>query len=306
MPVSVGLQHAGSFQVSGWPYLNTLVLTPSEQEIKFNFISSEVIVWNSGGADLNFYFASGSSNVFTLPAGKKVTLRVKTGSIFALSAGESTIKLFVSMTNISLERIGAIPTGSYFGQVIDQDGDGVPDWADQFKTYAGEPATANPSPIGSSDLWLEYDDGEGGVLIYDENTFDTSLPNTLYLPDCQKTFEQVDIQPMMDNLKAYYKDSEDVQQEMVILDPSLGSVIILNRNVNQAIALTVARTTIGDEIVSVTVYLAVHFICIVESAPTTGYELEGDFGSELLDNPSTLDSTTMDPVDLDTGFYEET
>ena len=219
MPVSVGLQHAGSFQVSGWPYLNTLVLTPSEQEIKFNFISSEIIVWNSGGADLDFYFASGSSNVFTLPAGKKVTLRTKAGSIFALSAGESTIKLFVSMTNISLERIGVIPTESYFGPVIDQDGDGIPDGLDMFSTYAGMPSTTNPSPIGSSDLWLEYDDGEGGVLIYDENTLETSLPNTLYLPDCQMTFEQVDIQPMMDNLKAYYKDGEDVQQEVIISDP---------------------------------------------------------------------------------------
>jgi len=308
MPISVGLQHAGSFQVSGWPYLNTVVLTPSEQEIKFSFVSSEITVWNAGGADLSFYFTAGSSNIFILPAGKRITVRVKAGSIFALSADGSTIKLFVSMTNIPLARIGVIPAGSYFRSMPDADGDGIPDGLDMFTTYAGEPVTTNPNPIGDSELWMEYDDGEGGVLIYDKNTGNTLLPNTLYLPDCQTTFEHTDIQPIMDNLNAYYLDGEGVQQPFTITYPDLATsgVQILTRNSDQEVAITVARSTIGDDTVSVTVYFNVHFICIAESAPTTGYNWEGDFTSETLSYPSTPESTSMDPDDLGAGFFEET
>jgi hypothetical protein len=307
MPVSVGLQHVGSYQVSGWPYLNTIVLTSSEQEFKFNFISSEVTVWNAGGEDLKFYFTSGSGNVFILPAGKKVSMKVKAGSIFALSESETTIKIFASMTIIPLERIGVIPTGSYFGPIQDADEDGVPDEFDLYKTFAGEYSGSNPAPIGDSDLWLEYDDGVGGVLVYDSNSGNTDLPNTLYIPDnCQMTFGQEDIQPMMNNLSAYYIDSEETQQEQAILDPDLSSVSILNRNVDQTVPITVERTSLGGETVSVTVYLAVHFPCIAESTPSTGYELDGDDSSESFGYPSTPESTSMDPDDLGYGFYEET
>jgi hypothetical protein len=307
MPIAVGLQHVGSFQVSGWPYFHTATLTSSEQEFKFNFICSELTVWNAGGEDLKFYFTSGSTEAFLLPAGKKVTMKIKAGSVFALSEVGTNIRLLASMTTVSLARIGIIPTGSYYGPVPDADEDGIPDEFDAYKTFAGEYSGSNPAPVGDSDLWLEYDDGVGGVLIYDKNTETNNLPNTLYIPDnCQMTFEQEDIQPIMDNLNAYYIDSGGVQQEQTILDPDLDGVNILNRNVDQTVSITVERTTLGGETVSITVYFKVHFPCIAESTPAVGYELEGDDDAETYSYPSTPESTTMDPDDLGFGFYEET
>ena len=307
MPITVGLQHAGSFQVSGWPYLNTAELTSSEQEFKFNFVCSELTIWNAGGEDLKFYFTSGSDQVFILPSGKKVTMRIKAGAVYALSELGTNIKMFASMTNIPLERIGMIPTGSYFGPVPDADGDGTPDEFDLYKTFAGDYDGTNPAPVGSSELWLEYDDGVGGTLVYDQESEETGLPNTLYMPDnCQTTFEQEDIEPAMQYLSAYYIDELGVQQEQTILDPDLSGVNILDRNVDQTIPITVERTTLGGDTVSVTVYLTVHFPCIAESTPTTGYELEGDDGPEVFGYPSTPEDTSMDPDDLGFGFYEET
>ena len=151
MPVTVGLQNAGSFQVAGWPYLNTTILGSSEKEFKFNFISQEVTVWNSGTEGLEFYFVSGSSNVFALPAGKKVTMRIKTGSVYAKSASGTTIKLFVSMTNIPVGLIGTIPIGPSAGPMPDDDGDGIWVWVD---------------PTGVT--WTEYADG----LWYPDNGAD--------------------------------------------------------------------------------------------------------------------------------------
>ena len=210
------------------------------------------------------------------------------------------------MTTIPLERIGIIPTGSYFGPIPDADGDGVPDYSDLFKTYGGPYEGVNPSPVGDSELWLEYDDGAGGFLNYDKNTGNTNLPNTLYIPDnCQNTFELEDIQPIMDNLSAYYNDGDGVQQEMSIPNPDLSSVVITDRNVDQQVPITVERTTLGDETVSITVYFTVNFPCIEESAATTGYELEGNDDLETYENPTTLDDTTMDPDDLGYGFFED-
>jgi hypothetical protein len=157
MPVTVGLQNAGSFQVSGWPYINTATLSSTEQEFTFNFISQEITIWNAGGEDLKFYFSSASPTVFILPSGKKVTLRVKAGSIFALSEQGTQIKLFVSMTNVSLERMGVIPSGSPAGPIPDADGDGTPDYGDIFPRFFGEPPpdSSEWDKSGTEDLWME-------------------------------------------------------------------------------------------------------------------------------------------------------
>jgi hypothetical protein len=303
MPVSVGLQHAGSFQVSGWPYINAATLNSSEQEFPFNFISSEVTVWNVGSQSLDFYFTTGDTSPFKLPAGKKVTMKVKAGSIFAKSASGTDVKLFVSMTNIPVGLIGTIPTGSYFGPIPDDDGDGVPDWSDtlpMFSTFGAPYPGTNPMPVGSSDLWMEFDDGGGSSL-----TESGYVPTTLYLSDCQMSFGAEDIEPIMENLTAYYQEDGSEPIPMVIPTPDLSGIVILDRNVDQTVAILVERTTIGDVVVSVNIYFKVHFICI-EDTTTTGYDLEGDDSAEFYSYPTDPDDTTLDPDDLGYEFYEET
>jgi hypothetical protein len=309
MPVTVGLQNVGSFQVSGWPYINTATLDSNEQEFTFNFVSQEITVWNSGGEDLKFYFTSGSDSVFILPSGKKVTLRVKAGSIFALSDLGTEIKLFVSMTNIPLERIGVIPTGSYVGPIPDSDGDGEPDYADLlplFGTFGVPYPGINPNPVGSTDLWLEYDDGEGGVLIYDEETEETLLPHVLYLNDCPTSIQNSDLDPVMNNLSAFYINEQGETEELEISYPDLNLIDLLDQNTDQKIPVSVSRTVIGGDTITITVYMTVHLVCIVPGLPTTGYDLEGDTNPEVHDYPTNPDDVTIDPNDNNYEFNEIT
>ena len=226
MPVTVGLQNVGSFQVAGWPYINTATLDSNEQEFKFNFVSQEITVWNAGGEDLKFYFTSGSDNVFVLPSGKKVTLRVKAGSIFALSELETQIKLFVSMTNIPLERIGVIPASSPAGPMPDDDGDGVPDEADSFPKFFGEPhpESSEWDKKGSVDLWME---------ISGSTKFELE-PLTLFLND---PFPYPVLYP---GLEAYYVDANDdiIDYTGDILSPTSTSYNSVNTGVANTYTIT--------------------------------------------------------------------
>ena len=309
MPVTVGLQNVGSFQVAGWPYINTATLDSNEQEFTFNFISQEITVWNAGGEDLKFYFTSGSASVFILPAGKKVTLRVKAGSIFALSDQGTQIKLFVSMTNIPLERIGVIPVSTPAGPMPDDDGDGVPDEFDPdflFGTFSSPYPGNNPLPVGTTELWLEYDDGEGGVLVYDEETGEVSLPHVLYLNDCPTSIQNSDLDPVMNNLSAFFINDEGQTVELEIIYPDFSLINLLNQNTDQKIPVSVSRTNISQDTVTVTVYMTVHLVCIVPGLTTTGYDLEGNTDTEEYEHPTNSDEISIDPNDNSFEFNQIT
>jgi len=309
MPVTVGLQNVGSFQVAGWPYINTATLDSNEKEFKFNFISQEITVWNAGGEDLKFYFTSGSDSVFILPAGKKVTLRVKAGSIFALSEQTTQIKLFVSMTNIPLERMGVIPDLGSAGPIPDQDGDGVPDEFDPnflFGTFGVPYPGDNPLPVGTTELWLEYDDGEGGTLVYDEETEETSLPHVLYLNDCPTSIQNSDLDPVMNNLSAFFVNDEGQTEELEISYPNLNLINLLDQNKDQKIPVSVSRTSIGGDTITVTVHMTVHLVCIVPGLTTTGYDLEGNTDTEEYEHPTNPNETSIDPNDNSFEFNQIT
>lgn len=311
MKVTVGLQHAGSFQVSGWPYLNTAVLSSTEQEFKFNFISQEITVWNAGAQTLKFYFTSGSGNVFELPSGKRVTLRVKAGSIFAKSASGTTIKLFVSMTNIPIDKIGTIPTGSYFGPVgPDSDGDGVPDIFDPtFDIFGGDWPQAGAGAAGSNNLWMEYLNESGDYMQYDSTAGGALIPDTLYFIDCPSSIDSGDFDPIMSNLTAHYVDTtvdphNQVDYTSNIVTPSPSDVDLTIQNADQLIPITVERSFTDPSVLSVTVYLKVHIVCPDEGdLPECGDELDGDFDEVTYGYPTAADETTTDPAALDAGLW---
>lgn len=295
MPVTVGLQNVGSFQVAGWPYINTATLDSNEQEFKFNFISQEITVWNAGGEDLKFYFTSGSGNVFILPSGKKVTLRVKAGSIFALSELGTQIKLFASMTNISLERIGVIPTGSYFGPLPDQDGDGIPDDLDPLPGFFGSSypeGTSAWDKLGTEDLWME---------ISGSTTFSLD-PVTYYLGEFIGNEHPV----LYPGLEAYYLNSDEdvidytvniespIQTEFNAIDVNTPGTYIANYRVTKE----------GPNGTTVEVLAPREFIVLETTQPAnplTTYEMEPP---ELFEPMTFQDATSLGDIDLDTPEAE--
>jgi len=312
MKVTVGLQHAGSFQVSGWPYLNETTLNTTEQEFTFNFISQEVTVWNAGAQTLKFYYTSGSGNVFELPAGKKVTMRVKAGSIFAKSStGTTTIKLFVSMTNIPLERIGTIPTGSYFGPAgADLDGDGTPDIFDPFiKMFGGDWPDAAEGASGDNNLWMEYTSDSGEVMEYSADAGGSVIPDTLYFIDCPGSIDSSDFDPIMENLTAHYVNYTadppvEVDFTSNIVAPVQSDVDLTKQNEDQFVPITVERSFTDPSVLSVTVYLKVHIVCPDEGdLPECGDELDGDFEEITYGYPTAADETTTDPAALDASLW---
>lgn len=292
MPVTVGLQNVGSFQVAGWPYINTATLDSNEQEFTFNFVSQEITVWNTGGEDLKFYFTSGSDSVFILPAGKKVSLRVKAGSIFALSELGTQIKLFVSMTNIPLERIGTIPVSIPAGPMPDADGDGVPDEADPLPKFFGEPPPESSEwdKKGSEDLWME---------ISGSTNFELE-PLTLFLND------PLPYPVLYPGLEAYYLNVDDniLDYTNQIISPTTDTY----NSVNTSIAGTYTITyEVTKEFNTVSVDRDVVVIGQAQQAePILTYQFDGgDFSTLEFEGPTLLSDLSLEQTGLEVNEYEE-
>jgi hypothetical protein len=292
MPVTVGLQNVGSFQVAGWPYINTVTLNSSEQEFQFNFVSQEVTVWNSGGEQLEFYFTSGSSNAFMLPPGKKVTIRTKSGSIFAKSTSGTTMKIFVSMTNIPLERIGIIPTGPVAGPIPDQDGDGVPDYGDILPLFHGTPPpnASEWDKKGTEDLWMEINGSTEFQL--------ESL--TLFLDD---PFPYPVLYP---GLEAYYLNVDDVIIDYT--DQILSPTTVTYNSVDTSVAGTYTLTySVTKEFDTVTVDRQVIVLSVPqEQQPVLTQQMDGgDFSTLEFEGPTSLSSILLEQEGLEVNEYED-
>jgi hypothetical protein len=301
MPVTVGLQNAGSFQVSGWPYINTATLSSTEQEFAFNFISQEITIWNAGGEDLKFYFASGSGHVFILPSNKKVTLRVKAGSIFAKSDIGTQIKLFVSMTNIPLERIGIIPTGSYFGPIPDEDGDGTPDYGDVFPRFFGDPPpeASEWDKSGTEDLWME---------ISGSQTFSLD-PVTYYLGE----FIGDQWPVLYPGLEAYYlnPDNDIIDYTANILSPVQSEFNLIDTNTPGTYTANykVSKEDPNNPGQNIQVLAPRQFIVLQITeppSPTLTYQMEPSslFEPMTFQGPTDLDDLNLD-LPLEVNEYEE-
>ena len=93
-------------------------------------------------------------------------------------------------------------------------------------------------------------------------------------------------------------------ETLTIPDQNLDEINILTRNEDQDLSIIVTRSILGEEDdVTVTVYLKVHFVCVEEGAPESGYVMEGDDTTETYEYPST--PPTMESDDLGYGFYED-
>ena len=118
---SVGINHVGSYQVSGWPYLTgTLIAADVEHKISFPKVTKSVTVIFSGSAGVGYtagndgmrvHFASTSSApeligghryVSLDGADESVTLDVKCSEIYitAFGATEKGYEVIAELTNI--------------------------------------------------------------------------------------------------------------------------------------------------------------------------------------------------------------
>jgi hypothetical protein len=123
-PYGVGLQHVGSYQVSGKPYLSGAagVTTTASSRFQFDTVTKSIRVRNTGGTNsLYLAFApsgsgefpadysngSGDSKNFILiKAGEEVNLNVKCREIFVYSAaGTTDVAVYAELTHIPSARM---------------------------------------------------------------------------------------------------------------------------------------------------------------------------------------------------------
>ena len=124
-----GLQHAGSYISSGYPYLKTYTLANSgvsEQSLEFSHVTKQIVIINSETStsrDLRVHLLSTGSasgaqiinnkHYYDVPNNTSLTLDLKCKEIFFSNAsgGSITFSVFASQTQIPTGRMYAL-TGS--------------------------------------------------------------------------------------------------------------------------------------------------------------------------------------------------
>ena len=103
-----GLNHVGSYQVSGVPFIYSGTASATAETIQFPTVTKVVYVENLGTTnDLLITFPSSPSSQITIPAGKKLEMPVKAGAIIVESVG-TDYQIYASLTSISRQRIEGI------------------------------------------------------------------------------------------------------------------------------------------------------------------------------------------------------
>lgn len=103
-----GLNHVGSYQVSGVPFIYTGTASATAETIEFPTVTKVVYVENLGLTnDLTITFPSSPANQIAIPAGEKIEMTIKTGAIVVESTG-TEYQIYASLTSISRQRIEGI------------------------------------------------------------------------------------------------------------------------------------------------------------------------------------------------------
>jgi len=103
-----GLNHVGSYQVSGVPFIYYAYCTGGPKTIQFPTVTKVVYVENLGTTyDLTISFPTNPSAQITIPAGERIEMPIKTGAIILESIG-TNYQIYASLTSISRQRIEGI------------------------------------------------------------------------------------------------------------------------------------------------------------------------------------------------------
>ena len=103
-----GLNHVGSYQVSGVPFIYSGTASSTAQTIEFPTVTKVVYVENLGSTNvLTISFPTSPSSQITIPAGEKIEMTIKAGAITVESTG-TEYQIYASLTSISRQRIEGI------------------------------------------------------------------------------------------------------------------------------------------------------------------------------------------------------
>ena len=104
-----GLNHVGSYQVSGVPFIYSSTIGASATEtIEFPKVTKVVYVENLGSYPLTISFSTSPLAKIIIPSGDSIEMTVKAGSITVESASGTTYQIYASLTSIPRERIAGI------------------------------------------------------------------------------------------------------------------------------------------------------------------------------------------------------
>lgn len=97
-PYSVGVNHVGSYQVSGVPFV--FDASNATKTATLNYVTSEIQVNVSGTpGNSTIHFGDADSTAYKLPAGLS-TFRVKCKKVVVFADSSANISVCVSLTNI--------------------------------------------------------------------------------------------------------------------------------------------------------------------------------------------------------------
>jgi hypothetical protein len=105
-----GLNHVGSYQVSGVPFIYSSSIGAGNSEtVQFPTVSKTVYVENLGSTNpITISFSTSPLAKVIIPAGDSIEMTVKAGSITIESAAGSDYQIYASLTSIPRERIAGI------------------------------------------------------------------------------------------------------------------------------------------------------------------------------------------------------
>ncbi len=107
--ITQGLNHVGSYQVSGVPFIHIGAASSTAQTIQFPTVTKVVYVENTGSTNaLIISFPTKTSAKITIPAGEKVEMPVKAGAIIVESTSGTNYQIYASLTSIDRQRIDGI------------------------------------------------------------------------------------------------------------------------------------------------------------------------------------------------------
>ena len=104
-----GLNHVGSYQVSGVPLIYNATADTTPRTVQFPSVSKVVYIENLGGTDLKVTFPTNLASTIVIPSGDKIEMPIKAGAVKVETASSSTTyQIYASLTSISRQRIEGI------------------------------------------------------------------------------------------------------------------------------------------------------------------------------------------------------
>ena len=104
-----GLNHVGSYQVSGSPFIYRANAITTPQTVKFPRVSKSVYIKNCGNSDITISFPSTPASEIVISSYESIEMPIKAAGVTVeASSGPVEFQIYASLTSIPLQRIDGI------------------------------------------------------------------------------------------------------------------------------------------------------------------------------------------------------